>query len=226
LLGQGKNMSKIFQLVQNTSAAALMYVYAYSWTPGFCYNQNYPGCLAPQDYWKNNFTIHGLWPQYTSGDGYPSYCDSEAFDLDVIDEIGWTEMTEKWPNVQSNPNDTDYDSFWEHEWDKHGTCIQLSQFDYFDAALNLSEIIATPSVMQEAIGQNMSADELRTALDNGITDSAVLQCDKTQDGAYVLTGAYTCWDQLEGFPTNQVACPDEVVKEDTCFSDTVLIPAL
>jgi len=205
---------------------AILYVYAYSWTPGFCYNQNYPGCLAPQEYWKTNFTIHGLWPQYSdssySEDGYPSYCSSEAFDSNIINEIGYNTMTEKWPNVQSVPEDADYDSFWDHEWSKHGTCSELSQLDYFDAALNLTEYDATPDVLQQAIGQNMSADSLRDAMDNGVANSAVLQC----DDSYILTGAYTCWEQQDGFPTVQVACPDKVVKEDTCYNDMIAILAL
>ena len=212
-------MTKIIQLTSN----AILYVYAYSWTPGFCYNQSYPGCLAPQDYWKNNFTIHGLWPQYASNNGYPSYCINEEFDTYVPDEIGYSTMTEKWPNVQSSESDADYDSFWDHEWSKHGTCSGLSQLDYFDAALNLTEIITTPDVLQQAVGQNMSAESLRDGMDNGVADSAVLQCDKTQDDGYVLTGVYTCWDQQNGFPTNQVTCPDEVVKEDTCYSDMIAI---
>jgi ribonuclease I len=51
--------------------ADTMYVLAYSWTPGFCNTQsNDPGCSNPESYWKNHFTLHGLWPQYTT-DGYP-----------------------------------------------------------------------------------------------------------------------------------------------------------
>jgi ribonuclease I len=65
-----------------------MYVLAYTWTPEFCYGQAYPGCKAPEDYWKTHFTLHGLWPQYSTG-GYPSYCTTEPFDTTVPYTIGW-----------------------------------------------------------------------------------------------------------------------------------------
>lgn len=32
-----------------------------------CYHQSYPGCKKPRNFWENNLTIHGLWPDY--GDG-------------------------------------------------------------------------------------------------------------------------------------------------------------
>tara|TARA_B110000285_G_C15120429_1_gene616773 strand:- start:1989 stop:2612 length:624 start_codon:yes stop_codon:yes gene_type:complete len=189
---------------------ATLYVYAYSWTPGFCDNQTYPGCLSAQDYWKNNLTIHGLWPQYSVSD-YPSYCTTEPFDETIPLEIGWDTMTELWPDVQYNESDPNYDSFWEHEWTKHGTCSGLSQHDYFEAALNLTGLLTTPDILHESMGKTMNADSLRLAL--GGPDSVSLQCSKEQ----ILTGVYTCWQKNEdGRPTIQIMCPDEVVNEDTC----------
>ena len=206
------------------ATADIMYVYAYSWTPGFCYGHadNYPGCADPQDYWKNNFTIHGLWPQYADSTGYPSYCSNEAFDPDVPLNIGWTTMTEKWPDVQYDENSTDYDSFWEHEWTKHGTCSNLSQQNYCESALNLTSDLLTPTVLHDAIGSTMNADVLRDAL-----GSVSLQCTSGSDSYDdILTGVYTCWLQNDGYPTEQTVCPDEVINEDTCTSQNVSILSL
>ena len=71
----------------------LIYVFAYSWKPGYCYTTNpeYPGCLEPKEYWKYNLTIHGLWPQYNTS-GYPSYCSNEPFDENIPYEIGWDKI--------------------------------------------------------------------------------------------------------------------------------------
>jgi len=218
---------KLIEYISTNSAESIMYVYAYSWTPGFCYNQvnNYPGCAEPQDYWKNNFTIHGLWPQYADSTGYPSYCSSEVFDPNIPLNIGWDTMTEKWPDVQYDENSADYDSFWEHEWTKHGTCSNLSQQDYFESALNLTEDLLTPTVLQNAIGQSINADVLRDAL--GGYGYVSLQCTISDNGNDdILTGAYTCWLQNNGYPTNQVMCPDEVINEDTCTSENITVLSL
>ena len=77
------------------------------------------------------FSIHGLWPQYSDG-GYPSNCSDEPFSDDAVEAVGMSTMYEMWPNVQSDPSDSDYDSFWEHEWTKHGTCSGLDQTIYFN----------------------------------------------------------------------------------------------
>ena len=196
-----------------------IYVYAYSWTPGFCHNQNYPGCMDPLLYWESNFTIHGLWPQY-SVSGYPASCTTEPFDTAIPAQIGEEKMVQYWPNVQSTENSSSYDSFWEHEWSKHGTCTGLSQTDYFDYALGLTNRIPTPKIVYDSIGKNISADELRTSF--GGSSRVALQCNNQ-----MLVGVYTCWNQTNGIPSVQIECPASVVKEDTCSkSSEILIVGL
>ena len=151
----------------------IIYVYAYSWTPGFCNDQSYPGCLDPQPYWETNFTIHGLWPQYAEN-GYPDFCTDEPFDDTVPQQIGESTMIQYWPNVMEYPNSSSYDSFWEHEWTKHGTCTGLTQYQYFDTAVQLTNRIPTPTVLYDSIGKNMSANVLRENM--GGSDYVSLQC--------------------------------------------------
>ena len=88
-------------LVQGSSdmSTDTVYVFAYSWQAEFCYGKSYPGCATPEEYWKTDFTIHGLWPQYVIG-GYPADCTSEPLDESVFDAIGMDTMTKYWPNVQ------------------------------------------------------------------------------------------------------------------------------
>ena len=182
----------------------LFYVYAYSWTPGFCYHTQYPGCLNPQDYWKSNFTVHGLWPQY-SDSGYPSYCTQELFQ---IENVEWNIMTQRFPNVKYNETDPKYSSFWDHEWSKHGTCSGLSQQDYFGESIRLTNVLLTPFIMQNSIGQSMNTDLLREALGG----SVALQCNNQ-----MLTGVYSCWQRDDkGFPIQQIPCSSEILEEDTC----------
>ena len=206
----------IHQMILAENTPPQIYVYGYSWTPGFCNQQMYPGCMSPESYWETNFTIHGLWPQYTTT-GYPEYCTTEPFDPNIPVQIGETRMQQYWPNVQYDINSPNYDNFWEHEWMKHGTCSGLSQNDYFQFALELTERIPTPSVLYNSIGKNMSASQLRYSL--GDTDNYVaLQC-KNQ----MLVGAYTCWNQTQNVPSNQMECPMSVVKEDSCSNSADIV---
>jgi ribonuclease T2 len=200
------------------SAPSTMYVFAYSWTPGFCNGQTYPGCTNSLNYWKQNFTIHGLWPQYVTS-GYPSTCTTEPFDPNIPIDIGLDYMIERWPDVQYDVNTPSYDSFWEHEWTKHGTCSGLSQRDYFTTALSLTNILITPEIIHNSIGSNVSTDTLRTSVAD---PSAVsLQCHKQ-----MLVGIYTCWQQVDNIPSKLVACPNDVINEDTCTAPYVYIPSL
>lgn len=203
----------------NCQEPSQIYVYAYSWTPGFCNNQNYPGCKNPLPYWRTNFTIHGLWPQYATN-GYPASCTTEAFDMNIPQEVGMDRIIQYWPDVQYDINNDSYDSFWQHEWSKHGTCSGLSQQDYFNQALELTNRIPTPNALYDFIGKNMSANALRIGF--GGANYVALQCNNQ-----VLTGAYTCWGQINNFPSAQIICPASVIKEDTCsHSDNITILSL
>ena len=192
---------------------------AYSWTPGFCQGTSYPGCSDPQSFWNTHFTLHGLWPQYTTT-GYPSYCSTEEFDDSIPNTIGWSTMTQYWPDVKYDESSSDYDSFWSYEWDKHGTCAGLEQLDYFNDAISLIEQFGTPSILTSAAGTNISATSLRNAF--GGSTYVALQCSGT-----TLTGAYTCWTQQSNVPKTQTVCPTSVQSEDTCHSsDTIIVPVL
>ena len=197
------------QLTLQPSEQQQIYVYAYSWTPGFCHGQKYPGCVEPLPYWTTNFTVHGLWPQYATN-GYPSTCTSEPFDASIPQQIGENKMIQYWPDVQYDVTSASYNSFWQHEWTKHGTCSGLSQVDYFSQALDLTNRIPTPSVLYDSIGKNVSANALRIGF--GGANYVALQCTNQ-----ILTGAYTCWEQKNNIPSAQIECPLSVVKEDTCI---------
>eukprot|EP01035_Chromulina_nebulosa_P019484 gene19484-25370_t len=201
----------------NNASTSTIYVFAHSWTPEYCYGKtSSPGCSSPESYWGKYYTIHGLWPQYTTS-GYPSYCTTESFDSSVVDTIGWTTMTTYWPNVDYALTSSDYTEFWEHEWTKHGTCSGLSQATYFQNTINLYLKYGTPSILTSAVGSTISASSLRTAM--GGSSYVALQC---TSGSY-LSGAYSCWSQTNGIPGSQTACPSGVIAEDTCTSSTLKV---
>jgi len=195
------------------------YVLAYSWTADFCGTKSYPGCENPKLYWLNNFTLHGLWPQYTDSTGYPSFCDKDPYDPEAPKKVGMDRMVNYWPNVKYAEGDPQYGSFWEHEWSKHGTCTGLSQEHYFGSAIDLIIKYVTPAVLSNAVGTHLSADALRIAM--GGKDMVSLQCD-----GEALSGVFTCWSQIQGIPSTQINCPADVKKEDTCTAKSILIKKL
>ena len=84
---------------------------------------------------SDNWSIHGLWLDYSNG-SYPSYCSS--IDYDNITNGLDIEMRKKWYSCEGN----DF-SFWNHELQKHGSCIRdyiLSGMDstqYFNDTLKI-----------------------------------------------------------------------------------------
>jgi ribonuclease I len=81
---------------------------------------------------SETYNIHGLWPQYTTS-SYPSYCDNVSYvppQGDLLDL-----MQTNWNSCGNNSG------FWEHEWKKHGSCVEkqmgLEENAYFNFTLNL-----------------------------------------------------------------------------------------
>ena len=86
-----------------------------------------PSVLALQQCNRDSdWTIHGLWP---SGAGF---CSGESFSLEQIEAL-IPSLTMFWPSCYNMPNE----KFWEHEWDKHGTCSGYSIEEYFQTTLDL-----------------------------------------------------------------------------------------
>ena len=83
---------------------------------------------------NTHWSIHGLWPQY-SYNSYPSYCSNEKFDYSKL-ELLTEDLNKYWYSTnQKIKNET----FWKHEWEKHGTCMfnKCDEFDYFKRSLTL-----------------------------------------------------------------------------------------
>ena len=73
---------------------------------------------------SDSWTIHGLWPDYCDGT-YPQFCDKsrEYSDIKSIVSKFLGNATLSYMDKYWVSQDGDDESFWEHEWDKHGTCI-------------------------------------------------------------------------------------------------------
>lgn len=108
-----------------------MYVFSRSWIPGFC-EFNTQG-LCQNGTIGNQFTIHGLWPNWKNG-SWPQYCNNSTLDRDILINT-MPDMCRHW----SDNGKPDWD-LWSHEWYKHGTCSIGNLFinncnDYFTTGL-------------------------------------------------------------------------------------------
>ncbi|KEP55618.1 ribonuclease T2 [Rhizoctonia solani 123E] len=75
---------------------------------------------GPSDSW----TIHGLWPDHCDGT-YDSSCDSSRAYTDIstiLTNGGASDILNYMKTYWRDINGDD-ESFWEHEWAKHGTCM-------------------------------------------------------------------------------------------------------
>jgi|SRR3989344_2150068 len=111
----------------------------------------------------NEFSIHGLWPEFFN-DSYPAYCNRSAiFNLSEISDL-LPYMNKVW----SSQNPMDNEAFWEHEYLKHGTCVitqnsSVPEHFYFQQALSWYNDSASNTVWQKnqlKIGQNYDRDHL------------------------------------------------------------------
>ncbi|CAN0006084.1 unnamed protein product [Ectocarpus sp. 12 AP-2014] len=222
----GRGTQELWRVVTGgTPGDFNLYIFAMSWKAEWCYHQNFPGCKKPRSFWETNLTIHGLWPDY--GDGtYPTMCSSEPYDHDrVVNAIGLDVLETMWPNIQVPEEfaDKKYDSFWEHEWTKHGTCTGLSMEEYFSTAVSLLQRrFVTPPQLAENVGGQTTRVDLEDAY--GGEGMAVLDC----RGKVHLNQVYLCLepDPETHLPGEQVACPPAVVAhDDTCGQDSLDVAA-
>jgi ribonuclease T2 len=111
-----------------------LYLLSLSWSPGFCDiegdRKSKRECMSGA---RLGFVVHGLWPQFESGD-YPTFCDrSKNFvpgaALDIAREI----YRDKGLAIG--------------EWRKHGECSGLAPSLYYQAEIALYRKINMPSTL-------------------------------------------------------------------------------
>ena len=97
------------------------------------------------------WSIHGLWPEQLHKIG-PSFCNKNLYFNPAALKRIREELKNKWANVHSEKYP---ESFWKHEWDKHGTCAATlestnSEEKYFQKSLELFDKYNMKNVLEEA----------------------------------------------------------------------------
>jgi len=114
--------------IQAKSTDFSFYVYASEWAGSVCKTND---CNQDEGVSTTFWNIHGLWP--SDGTMNPNYCTEEKFDATQIKDLK-EDLAKYWNGLYSSA-----DAFHAHEWEKHGTCSKMSQYDFFSAVLKVAE---------------------------------------------------------------------------------------
>ncbi|KAI8580453.1 hypothetical protein K450DRAFT_237103 [Umbelopsis ramanniana AG] len=96
-----------------------------------CCVENKSGLVMLAAFWDihagslYDFTIHGTWSDHCSGGTWDQFCDSAREYQNVtaiLQDLGEYQLLQEMNNVWTN-SEGSTDSFWAHEWGKHGTCF-------------------------------------------------------------------------------------------------------
>ena len=114
------------------------YVFTVEWKPTMCMTTN---CVS--GYLSTAFNIHGLWPSTSSGQG-PQNCSGAQFSL----SSSVTSLLETCWLSDSGSSQT----FWQHEWTKHGTCVvpATTPDAYFTEVVSLYNRVGVQALLAKA----------------------------------------------------------------------------
>ncbi|XP_051146140.1 intracellular ribonuclease LX-like [Andrographis paniculata] len=179
------------------------FYFVQQWPASYCDSRRsccYPTTGKPAE----DFSIHGLWPNYNSGQ-WPHDCDREAsLEESQISDLK-SKMEKDWPTLAC-PS-ADGMKFWGHEWSKHGTCSSLRQHAYFEAALNLKHKANLLQRLADAgirPGKFYTLKELKHAMQEGVGHEPYIECNVDPEGNHQLYQVYLCVDTSG---SNIVDCP-------------------
>ena len=183
------------------------YVFALSWSPGFCETSSTAGS-NPQcaEGSKLGFVTHGLWPQSESG--YPSFCEPSGRFVPraVLDEYG---------KLFPDQNLARY------QWRKHGTCTGESPSGYFNLVKQARERVQIPQRLTALpIGSRVMPIEIERAFaeaNPGLRpEMMAISC-----GRRVFQEIRICMDRDL---RNYRQCPE--VDREGCRAGEIAVPAL
>ncbi|KAL0385797.1 UNVERIFIED_CONTAM: Intracellular ribonuclease LX [Sesamum radiatum] len=179
------------------------FYFVQQWPASYCDTRRgccYPNTGKPDE----DFSIHGLWPNYNSGK-YPQNCDRESsLDRSTISDLV-SRMHKDWPTLACPSGDGM--KFWGHEWEKHGTCTSLDQHTYFQAALDLKSKANLLQVLGDAgirPGKFYSLESIKQAIEGGVGYEAYIECNVDPAGNHQLYQVYLCVDTSA---SNFIQCP-------------------
>ncbi|TVY48482.1 Ribonuclease T2-like [Lachnellula occidentalis] len=129
---------------------------------------------------SNSWTIHGLWPDHCDGT-YDSNCDTSRAYTNITEILKSFDKTDllDYMNKYWLDENGDNESFWEHEWGKHGTCISTLEPSCYTDYTATQEV---PDFFQKTVDLFKTLDSYTALANAGITPSS----SKTYTSAAIL----------------------------------------
>lgn len=177
------------------------------WPGSFCDGKR--GCVWPKfPPQQDGFLLHGLWPEFLNG-SWPQFCDSSSpYNASAIKDL-LPELHKYWPSLVS----PDQDSFWAHEWNKHGTCCEKltpREHVYFQLVLLLRSRFDATAILANAgitpAPSSSSSDEtapgttswraVKKALDGAFGKAVEVGCSRDAKGRLQLSEVRSCYAPL------------------------------
>ncbi|MBA0621130.1 hypothetical protein Godav_006779 [Gossypium davidsonii] len=183
------------------------FYFVQQWPGAYCHSDKKSCCYPTTGKPAADFSIHGLWPNYNDG-SYPQNCDSNnPFDASKISDL-ISNMRKNWPSLSCPSNDGE--SFWSHEWEKHGTCSEsvFDQHSYFETTLGLKQqanlLKALKAAGIEPDGSSYSLENIKDAIKEGSGYTPWIECNEDSSGNSQLYQVYLCLDKSG---SNLIECP-------------------
>ena len=126
------------------------YTLAISWAPEFCHGNTDAKAFSFECGSGNRFgwTLHGLWPD-GAGKDWPQYCRP----VPLLPEATIRANLCATPSVQLQ----------QHEWAKHGSCMNIPADTYFKRATGLFARLKFPDMVALAAQRDLTAQTLASA---------------------------------------------------------------
>ncbi|KAF7732141.1 ribonuclease T2-like [Apophysomyces ossiformis] len=176
-----------------------------------CCVENKSGLILLSQFWdvragyKDAWTVHGLWTDYCTNGTWPQFCDEKrAYPniTQILQSLGEYELVQEMNNIWPNSEGL-VDTFWLHEWSKHGTCMSTFEpkcyggdayqgmVDFFKSTLSLHKRYNIYKALERhhiVPGHSYPTKKLVKAIEKELKVTPNLQCDK--DGNIVEAWIY------------------------------------
>ncbi|ESW23474.1 hypothetical protein PHAVU_004G050200 [Phaseolus vulgaris] len=183
------------------------------WPRGLCHRN--PLCVKPK--LLEEFTIHGLWPSNWKG---PPSCTQQKFNPSLVRFLflnNNAHLQQVWPSYYANGDV----KFWAYEWEKHGTCSNLQQFDFFTLSIdiyernNLTDILKNAGIVN---GKTYNTNIISLAIGRALHVEPQLICKSTSKSTVsILTEIRICLDKSRipqyincSLPSGRATCANSI----------------